>query len=73
GVVNLLAAGRIVSVSDALWDNTRSIPCCSVTGTAAGTAAALFDDFDLSPDGIAALRAAIRAGGMKTSLSELDL
>ncbi|MBP5270461.1 MAG: FAD-dependent oxidoreductase, partial [Clostridia bacterium] len=38
GVVNLLAAGRIVSVSDALWDNTRSIPCCSVTGTAAGTA-----------------------------------
>lgn len=44
-VKNLIAAGRCTSVTDAMWDIMRVIPCCSVTGQAAGTAAAMTDDF----------------------------
>jgi hypothetical protein len=44
-VPNLLAAGRDISVTDAMWDITRVIPACVVTGEAAGTAAAMADDF----------------------------
>lgn len=44
-IKNLLAAGRDISVSDAMWDITRVIPPCAVTGEAAGTAAALGSDF----------------------------
>lgn len=43
---NVAAAGRCISNTDAMWDITRVIPCCSVTGQAAGTAAALSSDFD---------------------------
>ena len=44
-VKNLIAAGRCTSVTDSMWDIMRAIPCCAVTGQAAGTAAALSDDF----------------------------
>lgn len=44
-VKNLIAAGRCTSVTDELWDVMRVIPCCAVTGQAAGTAAAMTDDF----------------------------
>lgn len=44
-VPNLIAAGRIISVTDAMWDITRVIPPCAVTGEAAGAAAAMTDDF----------------------------
>lgn len=44
-IKNLITAGRSISVTDAMWDITRVIPCCAVTGEAAGTAAALTDDF----------------------------
>lgn len=40
-VRNLYAAGRCISVTDSMWDITRVIPACAVTGQAAGTAAAL--------------------------------
>jgi hypothetical protein len=39
--VNLLAAGRCISVDNTAWDALRAIPPCVVTGEAAGTAAAL--------------------------------
>ncbi len=42
---NVVAAGRCISNTDTMWDIARVIPCCSVTGQAAGTAAALTDDF----------------------------
>ena len=29
-----------------MWDVMRVIPCCAVTGQAAGTAAAMTDDFN---------------------------
>ena len=44
-VKNLIMAGRCTSVTEAMWDIMRVIPCCAVTGQAAGIAAALSDDF----------------------------
>ena len=44
-IKNLITAGRITSTDDAGWDLTRVIPACSVTGEAAGVAAAMTDDF----------------------------
>ncbi len=50
-IKNLLAAGRDISVTDAMWDITRVIPPCAVTGEAAGTAASIgsnFADLDIN-------------------------
>lgn len=44
-VRNLLAAGRCISVTDEMWDVTRVIPVCAVSGEAAGAAAAICSDF----------------------------
>ena len=44
-VKNLITAGRCTSVTDGMWDIMRVIPCCAVTGQAAGLAAAMTDDF----------------------------
>ncbi len=41
---NLLFAGRVTSCTDSMWDVMRVIPCCAVTGEAAGVAAAMTDD-----------------------------
>ena len=38
---NLACAGRCISSDCSIWDCTRAIPTCAVTGEAAGTAAAL--------------------------------
>lgn len=43
-VKNLLCAGRCTSVTETLWDVMRVIPCCAVTGEAAGVAAAICND-----------------------------
>ena len=44
-IKNLITAGRCISVTDTMWDNTRVIPACAVTGEAAGLAAAMTNDF----------------------------
>lgn len=44
-VKNLITAGRCISVTEPMWDITRVIPVCAVSGQAAGTAAAMSDDF----------------------------
>ncbi|MBQ8606001.1 MAG: FAD-dependent oxidoreductase [Clostridia bacterium] len=44
-IKNLICAGRCTCVTDGMWDVMRVIPCCAVTGEAAGTAAAMTDDF----------------------------
>ena len=44
-VKNLICAGRCTSVNETMWDIMRVIPCCAVTGQAAGVAAAMTDDF----------------------------
>ncbi|MDD3336161.1 MAG: FAD-dependent oxidoreductase [Eubacteriales bacterium] len=45
---NMLAAGRMVSAQDWGWEVTRVIPVCAATGEAAGTAAALMAQHDVS-------------------------
>ncbi len=44
-IKNLITAGRCISAMDNMWDISRVIPCCAVTGEAAGAAAAMTDDF----------------------------
>lgn len=44
-IKNLICAGRCTSATEDMWDLMRVIPCCAVTGQAAGTAAALSEDF----------------------------
>ncbi|MBE5040897.1 FAD-dependent oxidoreductase [Ructibacterium gallinarum] len=45
-VKNLITAGRCISVTDIMWDITRVIPVCSVSGQAAGTAASFCSNFE---------------------------
>lgn len=68
-ISNLMVAGRCISVSDTMWDNTRVIPPCVVTGEAAGLAAAMFDDVHAVR--IADLQAALRHRGVVLHKSEL--
>ena len=62
-VQNLICAGRCISVTDAMWDITRVIPVCAVSGEAAGTAAALGSDFTATD--MAALQRALTAAGVR--------
>ena len=41
GINNLLVAGRCIGTDRAMQASTRVIPCCYITGQAAGVAAAL--------------------------------
>lgn len=59
---NLICAGRCTSVNETMWDIMRVIPCCAVTGQAAGTAAAMTDDF--SKLDINALQEVLRNNGV---------
>ena len=44
-IKNLAVAGRCISVTDEMWDVTRVIPVCAVSGEAAGAAATMCSDF----------------------------
>ena len=44
-VKNLIVAGRCISADDYMWNLTRVIPVCAVSGQAAGTAAAISRNF----------------------------
>ncbi len=68
-VKNLITAGRCTSVTDSMWDIMRVIPCCAVTGQAAGTAAAISDDF--SKMNINELQSILKSNGVV--LHEKDL
>ena len=68
-VPNLLTAGRCLSAADDLWNVTRVIPVCAVSGEAAGTAAALGCDFPALD--IAALQETLRSQGVRVHLDEL--
>ncbi len=68
-VKNLIVAGRCTSVNDALWDSMRVIPCCAVTGQAAGTAAAMTDDF--STLDVSLLQKKLAANGVKLHETEI--
>ncbi len=66
---NLICTGRCISVTDDMWDITRVIPACAVTGEAAGVAAAISDDFPAMD--VADLQRRLRAAGGKLFLDEL--
>lgn len=68
-VKNLIVAGRCTSVDETMWDVMRVIPCCAVTGQAAGTAAAMTDDF--SGLEIEKLQNELKKQGVKLHESEL--
>lgn len=69
-VRNLAVAGRCISATDAMWDITRVIPACSVTGQAAGTALAL--NADLTKLDITLLQQQLRCAAVKIHESELE-
>jgi hypothetical protein len=66
---NLLAAGRCISVTESMWDITRAIPACAVTGEAAGAAAALVSKRRTGCGDICIreLQDSLRAGGVALS------
>lgn len=69
-VPNLLVAGRNLSNTDPMWDISRVIPVCAVSGEAAGTAAAMTGD--LRSLNVADLQAQLRSQGVKLHARELD-
>ena len=68
-VKNLLTAGRCISSETYMWDITRVIPVCAVSGEAAGVAAAMTDDVHSLE--VSALQNKLREKGVKIHLSEL--
>lgn len=68
-IKNLLAAGRCISSETFMWDITRVIPVCAVSGEAAGVAAAMTDNVHTL--NVSALQSKLREKGVKIHLSEL--
>lgn len=69
-IKNLITAGRCTSVTDSMWDIMRVIPCCAVTGEAAGVAAAMTSDF--STLDVAELQKTLKANGVVLHEKDLD-
>lgn len=70
-IANLAVAGRCISVTDAMWDISRVIPACALTGQAAGTAFTLEDD--ITKVDIQKLQSVLRADGVVIHEEELKL
>ena len=68
-IKNLATAGRSISVDDSLWDLTRVIPVCALSGEAAGTAAALSKNFGEAD--IKTLQTTLRQNGVKLHTDEV--
>lgn len=65
-IKNLAVAGRCISADDPMWDVTRVIPVCAVSGEAVGIAAALNQDFcDID---VLALQKRLTQNGVKLHL-----
>ncbi len=61
---NLYAAGRCMAAEEDMWDVTRVIPCCAVTGEAAGIAAAVGRNLEK-------VQSVLRERGIPLHISEL--
>lgn len=68
-VKNLLATGRCLSADDDMWDITRVIPVCAVSGEAAGVAAAMTDD--VQSLNVAELQTKLVKNGVKLHVSDV--
>lgn len=66
---NLITAGRNISVTDSMWDITRVIQSCALTGQAAGTAAASETDFN--DVDVTQLQDKLRSSGVKLHCNEV--
>jgi hypothetical protein len=64
-VKNLLTAGRCISSETFMWDITRVIPVCAVTGEAAGAAAVLSND--MTKINLKALQDYLKSAGVNLS------
>jgi len=69
-IKNLITAGRCISVTDPMWDISRVIPACAVTGEAAGAAAALSHNF--SRLWVTRLQRCLQKRGVVLHENELD-
>ncbi len=67
---NLFVAGRCINVNDEMWDITRAIPCCAVSGEAAGLAASMFVD-NKNVD-IKLLQSKLKKNGQKLFIEEIE-
>ncbi|MBO5868316.1 MAG: FAD-dependent oxidoreductase [Oscillospiraceae bacterium] len=67
-IKNLATAGRCVSATDDMWEISRVIPVCAVTGEAAGTAAALGKNF--AEVDVAELQSVLRKNGVRLHENE---
>lgn len=70
-VKNLGVAGRCISVTEEMWELTRVIPVCAVSGEAIGTAAAMTDDF--STLDVKELQDRLTKNGVVLHLSDLGV
>ena len=70
-IKNLIACGRCMSATDDMWDITRVIPDCVVTGEAAGTAAAMSDDFGAMD--VKILQKKLQENGVRLHLEDVGL
>ncbi len=66
-ISNLFVAGRCLSAEDAMWDITRVIPVCAVSGEAAGAAAAL----GTTDETVHVLQAYLQKCGVRLHLPEV--
>ena len=66
---NVVAAGRCISVTDAMWDITRVIPAAAVTGQAAGTMLALSSD--VTQLNVSRLKEKLKENGVKLHVGEV--
>lgn len=74
GLLNVICAGRCISADDGMWDISRVIPPCAVTGQAAGTAAALAGEqmqADIPGLSLERLTQTLREQGQKLTQKEL--
>lgn len=67
---NLITAGRSISAEDSMWDVTRVIPVCAVTGEAAGIAAAISTDFEALD--VSVLQEKLQSAGVKLYYHEIS-
>ena len=68
-IKNLYAAGRCMSVTDPMWDITRVIPVCAVTGEAAGLAATMANEAQAV--NVAELQAKLKDRGVKLKCTDI--
>lgn len=69
-IKNLSVCGRCISVTDNMWDITRVIPVCAVTGQAVGTASAMYKD--MNKVDVQCLQERLKKDGVKIHIDELE-